>query len=772
MVDPVGNFEIAAALGIAGIAVFPAQTAGDDRKKPQPGVMWRGASTTDEAGIRRFWQRYPDAAPAMDLRKTPFLVIDCDAGGKVSGQRPGRDWLAEACERNDYPIERIPIVVTPSGGWHCYFRQRPGEKLGNSRGSLPPKAEVDMDVRGAGGYVIAPGAVIDIGDYHYLDDNCTIEDAPELPAWLAEILMGEGGRPPDMGIPISEHRQGVMPAGPTPADHQNSPQIMHDPMQERARAEAYADRALDDECAQVRSAPKGGRNIQLNQSALKLGHYVGGGHLAEGHVVAALTAAARDAGLNAVETAKTIRSGLEAGKRSPKDPPAREVDHGAAELARQVVAAYDGTLHDVETGEIVVHEAPATGELPSHLTVPPGLVGDIVEWIVATSRFPLPALALGAALTIVGTAAGRQFAGPTRSGTHLYVLGLGPTSVGKEHARQCIFRIMKAAGLGHHLGPDDFSSATALIKHVLNRPLSVCPMDEFGAFLGKINARKASTHEKGMSSFLRKAWGASFAMLPTPAYAQVQSEEIEAPSLSIYGTSTPEEFFTSLQAADVDNGVLNRFMVIATTQKPAERDPEADPGEVPPAIAAGLRAIAFHAGEFWAASANAARVSRVEHTLLWGEGAREMYADLGAHVRGIVEASAAAASHYGRTVEMALRVATIVAIGRSPDAVLTAADMAYGAELALWSAEMVRRASEDHMAASDAQALAKRIIRALRASGGKMRKRDLWRRLDHAARWQDVDGALKSLAESGQVERLALKQDGPGRPTEIYALTS
>jgi hypothetical protein len=53
-----------------------------------------------------------------------------------------------------------------------------------------------------------------------------------------------------------------------------------------------------------------------------------------------------------------------------------------------------------------------------------GLVGDLVEWICATAPVPKPALALCSAVTVIGTLVGQQIAGPTMSGTHLYVVGL------------------------------------------------------------------------------------------------------------------------------------------------------------------------------------------------------------------------------------------------------------------------------------------------------------------------------------------------------------
>ena len=47
------------------------------------------------------------------------------------------------------------MTATARGGVHLFFKQPNGEPLGNGRGELPD----GIDVRGSGGFVIAPGAV-------------------------------------------------------------------------------------------------------------------------------------------------------------------------------------------------------------------------------------------------------------------------------------------------------------------------------------------------------------------------------------------------------------------------------------------------------------------------------------------------------------------------------------------------------------------------------------------------------------------------------------
>ena len=86
-----------------------------------------------------------------------------------------------------------------------------------------------------------------------------------------------------------------------------------------ADAGAYAQAALAGEVEAVAGAPEGERNQQLNNSALKLGKLVAGGHLDRAAVEAALTGAARAAGLTPAETAATIRSGLRRGMTEARE---------------------------------------------------------------------------------------------------------------------------------------------------------------------------------------------------------------------------------------------------------------------------------------------------------------------------------------------------------------------------------------------------------------------------------------------------------------------
>ena len=125
----------------------------------------------------------------------------------------------------------------------------------------------------------------------------------------------------------------------------------------------------------------------------------------------------------------------------------------------------------------------------AHFTTVPGLVGELVDWITATSRRPNRVLALGAAVTVVGTLIGRRAAGPTRSATHLYAVGIAPTGSGKQHLLDSVIRLMEAAKAGGHIGPSKFFSLSAVLELLSSKPLVLCPQDEIGVFLKAVTSK-------------------------------------------------------------------------------------------------------------------------------------------------------------------------------------------------------------------------------------------------------------------------------------------
>jgi hypothetical protein len=145
---------IDAALDLArsGYRVFPLEANG---KRPII-AAWPAKATTDEQQVREWWSKWPDSN--IGLRTGDgLMVLDCDTKG-----RPGIESL------NLLDMLGLPDsyrVRTPSGGVHVYLKVT--KHIPNTVDAL--EGFPGIDVRCDGGYVVAPGSVIDGTPYRALD---------------------------------------------------------------------------------------------------------------------------------------------------------------------------------------------------------------------------------------------------------------------------------------------------------------------------------------------------------------------------------------------------------------------------------------------------------------------------------------------------------------------------------------------------------------------------------------------------------------------------
>jgi len=160
-----------------GIPVFPCE-AGGKRPLTAEGFL---EATTDEARIRGWWERWPNANVAIPTgERSGLLVLDVDAG-------EGTDSVA-LLELSRGQPPRTARVATGGGGVHLYFRYPSSRELRaagmytrqvrNSQGLLGD----GLDVRGEGGYVVAPPSST-ARTYRWIDRT-----PPASAAWLLGCL--------------------------------------------------------------------------------------------------------------------------------------------------------------------------------------------------------------------------------------------------------------------------------------------------------------------------------------------------------------------------------------------------------------------------------------------------------------------------------------------------------------------------------------------------------------------------------------------------------
>jgi hypothetical protein len=286
------NLVAALSLTNANLHVFPARAihnATTGRWNKPPCIKeWQTSASADPDDVARWWQQFPDAIPAISC--TVIIVIDADR--HHGGSDGVLALFSLVALEQDWP--QHPIVLTPSGGEHHYFRQstRP---LGNGTGLLPS----GIDVRGNGGYIIGPGAVLPDGTCYRSVGSMELTDAfandsiPALPTWLEKIVRADR----------------VVPT--------NSTSFSGSSVTNRERR--FAETALEGAAREAQTAPRGKRNSVLNSVAFRLGRMIGAGWIAKNIVAARLLSAASDLKREDGETAvkATINSGVTAGSRKP-----------------------------------------------------------------------------------------------------------------------------------------------------------------------------------------------------------------------------------------------------------------------------------------------------------------------------------------------------------------------------------------------------------------------------------------------------------------------
>lgn len=226
-------------------------------------------ASADPATVARWWQRWPGANVGVATgRVSGVLVIDVD------DRHGGRESLA-SLERRHGPLPGARVVT--GGGLHIWTAA-PERSIANSAGRLGP----GIDVRGDGGYVVAPPSVHHSGALYRWEGAgpSSLEPAPD---WLVRRLTAVSAE-----VPLSRVRR-----VPTPSER--------------------AGGIVEEQLALVAGAPEGTRNHTLNRAAFVLGRLAGERSVSPREMHGLLLDAARHAGLGELEAVRTIRSGLAAG---------------------------------------------------------------------------------------------------------------------------------------------------------------------------------------------------------------------------------------------------------------------------------------------------------------------------------------------------------------------------------------------------------------------------------------------------------------------------
>lgn len=437
--------------------------------------------------------------------------------------------------------------------------------------------------------------------------------------------------------------------------------------------------------------------------------------------------------------------------------------------------------HDPETGEII--EAPAKETDPgidAIIADAGGLLGDLVQWMTSTARYPQPLLSLGAALVMCGSLMGHRYRllnGPdTRS--NVMVLGLAGSGSGKDHPRRCVVKALSYAGLEKFYHGRSIASAQGLIATLANFHSGAMLLDEAGLFFANMMDQRAPAHLRAIGSLLMELSTSASTIFYDAARSADRDPDairydIPDPCFNLFATTVPEPFWQALNSGSADGGFLARFLMFETpvnypdpqfdvppveegleTLSPRMRQMVAGPNIEATDLAVSARLGALQPrwdGEKKVRRINLPDVPVVPMSADALAVDRRMAIDEVAQKRAN-EGKTQATSIIARTTEHTRRLALIRAVSRDPlTPVVRAEDMHWGASVVALSMRLMIPAVEHNIADTPWEANLKKLLGIIRKHGGWMDISTLCNRC-YFLKAKERNEAIIQLLEGGKLE--------------------
>jgi hypothetical protein len=223
--------------------------------------------------------------------------------------------------------------------------------------------------------------------------------------------------------------------------------------------------------------------------------------------------------------------------------------------------------------EPAAHNGSVAGSSPATPTTapPPGLLGEIAQFVYAQAPRPVPEIALAAAIGLLAGIVGRAY-NINGTGLNQYVLVLAKTGRGKEAAALGIDKLMNAVKMQvptstSFRGPGDINSGQSLVKYLNHTSRCfVSVIGEFGITIDRISQPYANSADKMLYKLLLDLYNKSGFGQTVQASIYSKKEDstgvTESPAVTILGESTHKLFYGALTEDMIAAGLLPRFLII------------------------------------------------------------------------------------------------------------------------------------------------------------------------------------------------------------------
>lgn len=536
--------EAALSYAQRGWMVFPCQPRS---KVPYPGTRGVNDATTNEATIRAWWTRWPQSNVALACGKgSGICVVDVDVDAEK-----GTDGFKSLEE-----FQPVPLTLaqrTPRGGAHYLYKAEDTVRNKNNFRS-------GIDIRAEGYYImLAPSVHPNGGTYEWENEGQAVTDFPENLKPQKESRPWENGKT-------------------TPPPIKKPEPVTHNDVTERARAYLL-------ECEPAIQGASGHDALLWAARAMVVGFNLDDG--------TALSLLWNDYNPRCTppwdrskpSDVKDFERKVKEVRRTPGKPFGFLLDEGGfssgdtadiefgATVASALLASVADTPNEDEQVEILKPRAlkKSASEYPEELLRPPGLVGELCEWMNATAGCYQPLLSMGVALTACGALFGRKVRDCSNGRTNIYMMGVAHSSAGKDHPYDCVQRLFNAAGASMMLG-GRVTSDSAIEVALMEYPVKLLGIDEIGHFFASIKQAGGGTgsnsHLRSIVPMLMELYSSSGKLYIGKQRAEGEARRILQPHVCVWGNTAPDVFYKGISTAELRDGWLGRVITLISEARP------------------------------------------------------------------------------------------------------------------------------------------------------------------------------------------------------------
>ncbi len=395
---------------------------------------------------------------------------------------------------------------------------------------------------------------------------------------------------------------------------------------------------------------------------------------------------------------------------------------------------------------------------------PGGLIQQIINHNLRTCYKPQPEMAMFGGLSAFSVVTGQKVQDERGIRPNIMAAGLADSGSGKEHARQVNKMILTLAG-GSRMLSDNLASDVGLLKQMSRSPSSLIQLDELGRMLATLDGASKNPHLFKIKTMLMQLFSSAGTIFLGANHADSKNDvTVHNPNCTVFGTTVPGSFFSSLDKESLSDGFLNRWLVFeASNNDPDPTDDPANIEDVPPELIESIK--------WWLAYQPASKegLPQPARRLIATDAAKAEYKKLETAARSKHRSEADRGTQiWSRCYEYARKLGLLHQLSLDRDATTISVESArWGCKLAMKLTSRIQELTEEHISDGQFDATGKKLVRFIKLAGDTGRSLSQISRHVRNLPRRDVTECLDKLIEVGDIVKEP-RQAAKGPSTIIY----